>query len=92
MSPAASLLLIGSLVTAAVLWIIYEIRHAAPDPACCYPTHADALALKWAQIAEDFAPDEFELLRRIDRQMAATEERVLDEWADLPYDHEREGL
>ena len=56
------------------------------------PTATDALALKWSQIAEDFADDEFELLRRADRMMAGVEAKVLREWQDMPYDHEIWGL
>lgn len=103
MNPAESLALLACLVASAWLLVraaIHNAMHAAKkvindaiqsidQP---YPTTADALAHKWAEIREDFADDEFELLRRADRMMAGVEERVLREWQDMPYDHEIWGL
>ena len=73
-------------LAAVLVWAAFKSAKSEPEPSI------DDLALKWAQIAEDFAPEEFELLRRIDRQMAGAEDRVTREWQDMPYDHEREGL
>lgn len=76
-------------LAALILWAAMHM----PDtqPAEIYPTTADTLALKWAEIAEDFAPDEFELLRRADRMMAGAEAKVLREWQDMPYDIDADG-
>ena len=76
-------------LVAALAIVIGGTRKPYPQP---QSETALALALKWAQIREDFAPDEFELLRRIDRQMAGVEAAVIRDWQDRPYDHEREGL
>ena len=73
-------------LAAVLVWAAFKSAKSEPEPSI------DDLALKWAQIAEDFAPEEFELLRRIDRQMAGAEGRIVREWQDMPYDHEREGL
>ena len=94
MSPAASQAFFGSLVALALILGYRAITRAqqtftdAIADLHPYPTEADALALKWAHIAEDFTPDEFELLRRADRQMAGVEAAVIRDWQRLPYDQE----
>ena len=97
MNPAESLALLACLVASAWLLVraaIRSARHVIDDAI------ADLdLVTTWAEIREDFSPDEFELLRDIDRQMAGAEAAVLRERAEArrkrqarPYNWQEGGL
>ena len=94
MNPAESLALLACLVASTWLIVKAAIHGAMRDAQKVIDDAREMtdLAHAWAEIREDFADDEFELLRDVDEQMAGVEEKVLREWQDMPYDHEIWGL
>ena len=86
MNAPASLLLLAAIVALAVIWLTYEIRHAAPEPMTERQHRA------WHEIREDFSDSEYDLLADLDAQLRTVERAVIKEWRDMPYNHETQGL